>query len=123
MMIYSDACKIDMGKAPFFQRMSVYVHANGSFRETMSHSCIEAIACGLPVVYLAEGTGVLEEVVGTGGIRCTSMTELKAAVKRLILDPAECAEIGKRGKEHARLWDSDRMVREFDALIRECMKR
>jgi glycosyltransferase involved in cell wall biosynthesis len=86
----------------------------------MSHSCIEAMACGLPVVYLTEGTGVLEEVVGPGGIRCATMGEVKAAVMRLLNDPAESAEIGKRGREQAKLWDKDRMVKEYDILFKEC---
>jgi glycosyltransferase involved in cell wall biosynthesis len=119
-MVYSDECKINMDKAPFLQRLSVYVHANGSFRETMSLACVEAMAAGLPVVYLTEKTGVLEEVIGPGGVRCMDIGQTKDAIKTLLNDPAMCADIGKRGKEQARLWDKDRMIREFNALIGEC---
>jgi glycosyltransferase involved in cell wall biosynthesis len=120
-MTYSDECKINMDKAPFLRRLSVYVHANGSFKETLSLACAEAIASGLPVVYLSEGTGVIEEVVGPGGVRCETIAQVKAETIRLLGDPAACAEIGARGREHAQTWDKDRMVREYDRLFQEVL--
>lgn len=123
---YDQSCKIDQFKGDYLKKMSVYVHANGSFKETLSFAVIEAMATGLPVIYLSEGTGVIEEVVGEGGIACQTMDEVKAKVIEYLTtmqDPNIAEPIGACARQSAERFDKNRMVSEFNAIIEEELRR
>jgi len=120
-MIWDESCNIDMFKGDFLKNMSIYVHMNANTKETMSYGCVEALATGLPVVYLSEGTGVLEEVTGEAGIRCTSPAEVKAAILKLLKDVELRKSYCEKAKKQAQRFDSRVTVREFDRLIREVL--
>jgi glycosyltransferase involved in cell wall biosynthesis len=120
-MIYDNSVQISDFKGDALSKMSLYVHANGYFKETMSHAVIEAMATGLPVVYLTEKTGVLEEVTGPAGIRCNNMQELGQAILKLINNPDEKRRLGLLGKEQAKKFDINKTVNNFNQLIKEVM--
>jgi glycosyltransferase involved in cell wall biosynthesis len=121
---YDHSCRIDMFKGDFLCRLSVYVHANGSFKETLSFAVIEAMATGLPIVYLDEGTGVLEEVTGCLGIRCATINAVRDSVIELLRDTEKRKALGAKCREFAfSRYDKTRMVSEFNALIEEELRR
>lgn len=121
---YRHDVKIDSYKGQYLGDLSVYVHANGSFKETFSFACVEAMATGLPVVYLSEGTGVLEEVVGDGGVSCQTMGDVVAVVTDLLQRPARAQELGAQAQARAfRLYDVGRAAREFDKVVETCLTR
>jgi len=120
---YSSDCKIDMFKGDFLKNMSVYVHANGSFKETLSFAVIEAMATGLPVVYLKEGTGVLEEVTDGAGIPCNTINDVRDMVVTLLKDKAMREYYGKLAKEQAQRFDKNVMVKKFNEVIKQCLKK
>jgi glycosyltransferase involved in cell wall biosynthesis len=82
---------------------------------------LEAWANGVPVVVPGHGT-FPELVTDTGGgllVEPGDTLSLAAAIKKLILDPAEAADLGRRGQTavHAR-YHADRMARDTIALYR-----
>lgn len=82
---------------------------------------LEAWANGVPVVVPAHGA-FPEWIEDTGGglvVEPNDASSLAAALKRLILDPAKAAELGRRGHVavHAR-YHADRMAGETIALYR-----
>ncbi len=63
---------------------------------------LEAGACGLPVVAVAEG-GVRETVIdGVNGLLVSHSDELPAAVQRLLDDPDLARRLGRQATEHVR---------------------
>ena len=120
-LTYDRTVKISDNKNPALARLSVYVHANNTFRESMSHAVIEAMATGLPVVFLDEG-GVIREVTGSAGIRCRNQQELKREISALLNNQELREMMGKRGIEQAKAWDLKKTVVEFDAEIKRCLK-
>lgn len=118
-MIYDESVKIFDFKGNALKKLSLYVHVNGTFKETMSHAVIEAMATGLPVIYLTEKTGVLEEVVGSAGIRCETLAEVKENILRLIVNKDEKERLGKIAREQAKKFDVNETVNKFDKLIKE----
>jgi len=120
-MVYNRECKIDMFKGAYLKNLSVYVHASGGFKETLSFAVIEAMATGLPIVYLSEGTGVLEEVTGSAGIRCETMDDVKKNIKILLLDKTKRKEYGIRSKEQAKKFDIKLFLQNFNALVKRCL--
>jgi glycosyltransferase involved in cell wall biosynthesis len=117
-MIYDETVKIADFKGDALKQLSLYVHANGYFKETLSHAIIEAMATGLPIIYLTEGTGVLQEVTGAAGIHCKNMSEVQEKILRLIGDPTEKERIGKLAKQQAKKFHIKNTVQAFDNLIR-----
>lgn len=120
-MIYDESVQIADFKGGALKKLSLYVHANGSFKETMSHAVIEAMATGLPVIYLTEKTGVLEEVTGPAGIRCENMQQVKDNILRLLVNKSEQERIGKLSREQAKKFDVNKTVNSFNALIKELL--
>lgn len=118
---YDKSCKIDSNKAKFLKRLSVYIHMNGSFKDTLSFGVIEAMATGLPIVYLSEGTGVIEEVTGPAGICCYTPEEVKQQTIKLLNDSEMRAEYSRHAKEQVKKFDKDIMLEKFDRLIKECL--
>jgi glycosyltransferase involved in cell wall biosynthesis len=121
-MIYDETVKINMFKGDYLKNMSLYVHANGTFKETMSHAVIEAMATGLPVIYKSEGTGVLKEVTGSAGIACKTMQQVKIAIIEMLRNEDMRIEFGKRAKQQARKWNVENTIIKWNSLIRECLK-
>jgi len=120
---YSGECNIADFKGDHLKELSVYVHANGTFRETLSFAVIEAMATGLPIVYLSEGTGVIEEVVGDAAVACVTMEEVLDTLIAYINMEEGRRYAGKLSRMEAQRFDKNRMVKEFDALIEEKLRR
>lgn len=121
-MIYNNSVKINDFKGDYLKNMSLYVHANGYFKETMSHAVIEAMATGLPVIYLAEPTGVIEEVTGDAGIKCKTIQEVKQNVINFLKAENLRRELGKIAKERAKQFQVKNWVAGMDKLIKEMLK-
>ena len=111
-----------MFKGDYLKNLSVYVHANGSFKETLSFAVIEAMATGLPVVYLKEGTGVLEEVIGGAGIACNTINEVRDSVINLLTRPPELSRLGAVARSRALYFGKQHMVADWNEVITQCLK-
>lgn len=116
-MIYDYSCNITDFKGAWLNRLMVYVHANGTFRETMSHAVIEAMATGLPIVYLREPA--VTEVVGGAGIACSNKEQLKGAILKLLYYPELRNSYSELSKKRAKDFDINKTVEKFNELIRE----
>jgi len=120
---YDKSVSIDQFKGDALKNLSVYVHANATFKETLSFAVIEAMATGLPIVYLTEGTGVLEEVTGNCGIGCNNINQVRDEVVKLLKDTDKRNEYGAKAKARARFFDKQIMVEKFNEVIKECLKK
>jgi glycosyltransferase involved in cell wall biosynthesis len=98
-------------------RRRVYLHP---FRWTsLGLSLIEAMLLGMPVVAVA-ATEVTEAVPPGAGIVSTRRDCLRDAVRRLIADPAEGAELGRRAREAALgRYGLSRFLADWDRLLTE----
>lgn len=119
-LTYDQSVKIHEYKGQYLKNMSVYVHANGSFRETMSHAVIEAMATGLPIVYLREG-GVIAEVVGNAGVGCRNQSELQRELHAILNNQGLREQLGKRSLEQAKNYNVDVMIKNWDQEIKSCL--
>ncbi len=119
-MIYDKSVKIDNFKGAPLSRLSLYVHANGFFRETFSLAIIEAMACGLPIVYLHEDA--IHDNIDSAGISCKTMLELKEKVIDLLEKPEEKEYYGKRSKERVKLFHVNNFVQGIDKIIKEYLR-
>jgi glycosyltransferase involved in cell wall biosynthesis len=122
-MIYNKDCQINMFKGNFLKDLSIYVHVNGSFKETLSFAIIEAMACGLPIVFLSEGTGVIEEVTGDSQLKCENINDIKKTIKKLLIDIEMKKEFGLKAREQSKKFDKKIMVNKFNEVIIECLKK
>lgn len=120
-MIYDKSCQIDMFKGDFLKNLSIYVHMNGSFKETLSFAVIEAMATGLPIVYLDEKTGVLDEITGNTQIKCNSVDDVTRAILSLLHDKKSRILYGTKAKEQAKKFDKNIMLAKFDREIKQCI--
>ena len=70
---------------------------------------LEAMACGTPVV--AANVSSLPEIVGDAGVLAvpTDAGDLARAMIRLLMDPAQAADLRRRGLEHAGRFTWDRV--------------
>lgn len=118
-MIYDETCQIADFKGEFLKNMSLYVHANGTFRETMSHAIIEAMATGLPIIYMHEDP--IKEILGSNGIDCKTLQEVEANIMRLIGDPAEKERIGKLNKARAQKYNIETMIERYNEVFKRCL--
>lgn len=118
---YRGTCQIHMFKGRFLKELSVYVHANHIFRETFSFATVEAMATGLPILYLDEGTGVQAEVTA-GGIGCDNLTSFQQALVYLLKDASYRREYGEFARDAARRFDKNRMIAEFDEEVEACLR-
>jgi hypothetical protein len=98
-------------------RRRVYLHP---FRWTsLGLSLIEAMQMGMPVVAFAV-TEAVEAVPPGAGVISTSRQTLRAGLRRLLSDPAEAAELGKRARESALArYGLSRFLADWDRLLAE----
>lgn len=81
---------------------------------------LESMACGTPVVGVAEG-GIRETVVDgvTGFLTQRDPAEFSAAIVRLLSDPALAAEMGRAGRQHVMAnWNWDRSIAQLESVLR-----
>lgn len=121
-MVYNESCKIDMFKGDYLKNLSIYVHCNGSFKETLSFAIIEAMATGLPIIYLEEGTGVIEEITGDAGIKCDSISILKNNIIKMLNSKYYREDFGMVAKKRSILYHKNQMVKRFNEVIKSCLK-
>lgn len=106
--------------------LAAKVLALPSYYESFSKVTVEAMACELPVV--ATRAGGLMEVIQDGRtgllVGYASPAELSEAIVRILKDPREAGEMGRRGRERAQemfTWDAvaQRVKGVYDSLQRE----
>lgn len=75
--------------------------ATPEWQEQFGMSLLEAMACGVPVISTL--TGAIPEIAGESAVVCqpNDFFALYGALKRLILDPAERADLGAAGRARA----------------------
>jgi hypothetical protein len=101
-------------------RRRVYLHP---IRWTsLGLSLLEAMHLGMPVVALAT-TEAVEAVPPGAGVISTRPATLIEAIRRLVRDPAEAAEIGKAGREAALArYGLVRFLGDWDAILAEATR-
>jgi len=119
-MIYDQSVKIDDFKGDRLKELGVYVHVNGSFKETMSHAVIEAMATGLPVVFLKED--VIKEVAGPAGVECLDINQIRDTVIKFLLDKNLRKEYYNKAKIQAAKWSLNSWVKNMNEEIKRCLK-
>jgi len=107
--------------APILAQADVFLLS--SRWESFSLAALEAMACGIPVV--APRTGGLPEVVPHGRVGFLySVGDLKAAagyVTHLLTHPDELRSMGETASRHAREYDAEKVVGEYETLYRELL--
>ncbi len=98
-------------------RRRLYVHP---VRWTsLGLSLIEAMQLGMPVVALAT-TEVPRAVPPEAGVVSNDIDELEAAVRRLISDPDQAAEMGRHARKTAlERYGLDRFLADWDGMLAE----
>ncbi len=83
---------------------------------------VEAMACGRPVI-VTEATGLPEELAGEGAVVTVPAQDpgaLRAAVEKLLANPHEAAELGRRARRAALdRFSTKYSIDALDALIRD----
>jgi glycosyltransferase involved in cell wall biosynthesis len=119
-MIYNKTIEISDFKGGALKQLSIYVHANGSFKETMSHAVIEAMATGLPIIYLNEPA--VKEIVGGCGIECQNIQEVKAAIIQLLNSQEDREKYGALAKKRSLLYNVNNFVAKINDIVKENLK-
>jgi len=120
-MIFDESMTIDKeDKSYYFKKLGIYVHTNGTFKDTLSLACIEAMAIGLPIIYLKEPA--LEEVIGNSGIACNSMMEVKVWIIKLLKDKKLRIEYSKKSKTQSLKYNVQNWIKDIDELIKEACR-
>ncbi|MFZ1310072.1 MAG: glycosyltransferase family 4 protein, partial [Candidatus Microthrix parvicella] len=91
--------------------------------EPLGLAPLEAGACGLPVVAVAEA-GVRETVVDgiTGSLTGPTVPEFATEMRRLLADPAERAALGGRAVKHVgEQWSLELAVDRLEAVLEEAV--
>lgn len=108
--------------AALYNRAAAFIYA--PIREPWGLAAVEAMACGAPVVAVAEG-GVAESVAdGESGLLTPRDEDAFAsALARVLADPALVRRLGAGGVEQARTcftWEQtvDRLEAHFEELVR-----
>jgi hypothetical protein len=98
-------------------RRRVYVHT--ARWTSLGLSLIEAMHLGMPVVALA--TTEAPRAVPTGcGVTSTDVETLVEATRGLLADPDAAAELGRRGRAHARRrYGLERFLDDWDRVFKE----
>jgi glycosyltransferase involved in cell wall biosynthesis len=90
-----------------------------SFLEGFSMPCLEAMACGCPLV--ASTMSAIPETVGSGGLLVDPRDEeaWAEAILRVLGDPAEARDLSRRGIERARAFSAERSASQLIRLYEE----
>jgi glycosyltransferase involved in cell wall biosynthesis len=91
-------------------------------REPFGLVALEAMACGAPIVSVAEG-GVIESVVDgvTGRLTPREPAAFAGALGALLADPAEARRLGENGRRHVvARWTWDDAAAAMEAQLRSC---
>lgn len=118
-----DAC-VFTGAVPYDRMPQAYRAANAfvlpsiatpEWQEQFGMSLLEAMACGVPVV--STYTGAVPEIVGDTGLLCqpSDFLSLYDALKGLVLDPDQAADLSRRGR--ARVCDHFSLEQYTDSLV------
>ena len=101
-------------------RRRAYLHP---FRWTsLGLSLIEAMHLGMPVLAFAV-TEAVEAVPPGAGVLSTSKEQLRSRLRELMADPAQAAEIGKRGREAALArYGLARFLADWDRLLADVIR-
>src|SRR5512136_27314 len=116
-MIYDKSVKIFDFKGNALSKLSLYIHANGFFKEICSLALIEAMACGLPIVYLYEES--IADQLGPAGIACLNMKEFKFKIIELLNDPYKRKYYGGIAKERSKLYHVNKFIEGIDKIVKE----
>ncbi|HEX3921268.1 MAG TPA: glycosyltransferase, partial [Streptosporangiaceae bacterium] len=85
-------------------------------------SLIEAMHLAMPVVAVAT-TEAVEAVPAGTGVISTDRDRLRRELRRLLADPAEAAEMGKRARESALArYGLARFLADWDRLLAEVVR-
>lgn len=118
-MEYNQECKMTDFKGKYLKNLSIYVHANGTFKEILSNALLEAMATGLPVVYKDELS--LRDIVGDAGVCVKNKHELKYIIKKLLNNEVLRESYGFLSKERSKIFDVQKTVEGYNRIIKECL--
>jgi glycosyltransferase involved in cell wall biosynthesis len=88
--------------------------------EVFGYSAVDGMACGKPVVY--SKLGALQEVTDGIGVEVPpgDVKRFGEAIRRLVKDPEECRELGRRGRELVvRRYSWDRAWSRYRAILED----
>lgn len=119
-MIYDESVHIFEYKGQYLKNMSIYVHANHTFKEICSHALMEAMAAGLPIILLYEESSA--EVLGDAGIICNTIDEVKKNILLLLQDKDLWSEYSLKSLKRAQFFSYKKMIKKWDKVIKECLK-
>ena len=110
----------DLPQQQLFDEMArrrLYLHPNRW--TSLGLSLLEAMHLGMPVVALAT-TEVPSAVPSDAGVVSNDVDELRAAMRRLVADPAEARDRGRRARHAAlRRYGLARFLADWDRLLAE----
>ena len=89
------------------------------FKEILSNSTIEAMATGLPIIYLKEDSMI--EIVGSAGVGVNNKNELKYIIKKFLNDEELRECYGMLSKQRAEYFDVYKTVEKYDEVIKELL--
>jgi glycosyltransferase involved in cell wall biosynthesis len=116
-MIYDKSVKITDFKGKYLKKLSLYVHANGTFIEVMSNAILEAMATGLPIIYLNEDS--TKEVIDYAGLCVNNKEELKRNILKFLNNKDLLLTYSKLSKERVKVFDIKYTVEKYNNLIRK----
>lgn len=108
-------------KGQYLRDLSVYVHANGFFKEISPHAIIEAMATGLPIIYLYEDS--VAEMIGSAGIACHNEMELQKELIEMLNDYDKRKEYSEKSKKRARMYNIENTIKLMNEVVAKCLTK
>ena len=115
-MIYNQSCRMHHFKGGYLKHIGVYVHANGTFREIMSNAIVEAMATGLPIVYLYEAS--IKEVIDFAGVCIYNKNDLKDKILEMLNNKELRMRYSELSKKRAQNFDVKYTIEKYNELIK-----